>query len=39
MEKSALTAGDDFEICIVRNDTNTDSMDVIDMLISYVETQ
>jgi hypothetical protein len=37
--RSALTAGDDMAICVVRNDTNTDSLDLIDLLISYVESQ
>jgi hypothetical protein len=37
--RSALTAGHDVEVCIARNDTNTDTMDVLDILISYVETQ
>lgn len=37
--RSALTAGHDMAVCIVRNDTNTDGMDLIDCVISYVETQ
>lgn len=37
--RTALTAGDDMAVCLVRNDTNTDGVDQIDLVISYVESQ